>query len=69
LTRISGKALAYPSRKTFSHPEVGPITLDCDVLIAQGSDVRLVVYTAPPGSTDADSLALLGAIGLQSFSR
>ena len=57
------------SRKTFSHPEVGPITLDCDVLVAQGSDVRLVVYTAPPGSTDAESLALLGAIGLQSFSR
>lgn len=55
------------SRKTFSHPEVGPITLDCDVLVAQGSDLRLVVYTATNGSSDADSLALLGAIGLQSF--
>jgi transcriptional regulator with XRE-family HTH domain len=55
-------------RKTFSHPEVGLITLDCDVLVAQGSDLRLVVYTAASGSTDAESLALLGAIGLQSFS-
>lgn len=55
-------------RKTFSHPEVGLITLDCDVLVAQGSDLRLVVYTAAEGSADADSLPLLGAIGLQSFS-
>jgi MmyB-like transcription regulator ligand binding domain len=57
------------SRKTFSHPEIGLITLDCDVLVAQGSDLRLVVYTAPHGSSDAESLALLGTIGLQSFSR
>ena len=56
------------SRKTFLHPEAGPITLDCDVLVVQGSDLRLVVYTAPSGSPDAESLALLGAIGLQSFS-
>ena len=56
------------SRKTFLHPEVGLITLDCDVLVVQGSDLRLVVYTAPSGSSDAESLALLGAIGLQSFS-
>ena len=56
------------NRKTFSHPEVGLITVDCDVLVAQGSDLRLVVYTAASGSSDAESLALLGAIGLQSFS-
>ena len=47
------------SRKTFSHPEVGLITVDCDVLVAQGSDLRLVVYTAPPDSPDARALALL----------
>lgn len=55
------------SRKTFLHPEVGEITLDCDVLVVQGSDLRLIVYTAPAGSPAAESLALLGAIGLQSF--
>ena len=53
--------------KTFNHPEIGEITLDCDVLAVQGSDLNVVVYTAPSGSRDADSLALLGAIGLQAF--
>jgi hypothetical protein len=56
------------SRKTFRHPEVGEITLDCDVLVVQGTDLRLVVYTAPSGSGDAEALALLGTIGLQAFS-
>jgi MmyB-like transcription regulator ligand binding domain len=55
------------SRKTFDHPEIGTLTLDCDVLTVRGSDLRLVVYTAPPGSPDADALALLDAVGLQSF--
>jgi hypothetical protein len=57
-----------PRRKTFRHPEVGTITVDCDVLCVQGSDLRVIVYTAPLGSGDAESLALLGAIGLQTFS-
>jgi hypothetical protein len=46
---------------------VGRVTLDCDVLTVAGSDLRIVVYTAPPGSPDAQSLALLSAVGLQSF--
>jgi transcriptional regulator with XRE-family HTH domain len=54
-------------RKTFEHPESGRITLDCDVLSVSGSDLRLVVYTAAAGSPDAEALALLGAIGLQTF--
>jgi hypothetical protein len=55
-------------RKSIVHPEVGRVTLDCDMLTVMGSDLRLIVYTAAPGSPDADALALLGAIGTQSFS-
>jgi transcriptional regulator with XRE-family HTH domain len=51
--------------KTIIHPEVGPITLDCDVLTVAGSDLRLVVYTAEPSSPDADRLRLVQVIGLQ----
>jgi DNA-binding XRE family transcriptional regulator len=55
------------NRKTIVHPEVGPITLDCDVLTVAGSDLRLVVYTAEPSSPDADRLRLAQVIGLQEF--
>jgi transcriptional regulator with XRE-family HTH domain len=53
------------SSKTIVHPEVGPITLDCDVLTVAGSDLRLVVYTAEPSSPDAGRLRLVQVIGLQ----
>ena len=61
--------VAHPQakRKTFRHPEVGMVMLDCDTLTVEGSDLRLIVYTAPAGSSDADALALLGAVGLQTF--
>jgi hypothetical protein len=39
----------------------------CGWVAGEGSDLRLIVYTATPGSRDADTLALLGAVGLQSF--
>jgi transcriptional regulator with XRE-family HTH domain len=60
-------ARAPAKRKTFRHPEVGDVTLDCDALSVDGSGLRLIVYTATPGSRDADTLALLAAVGLQSF--
>ena len=57
-----------PSSKTIDHPDVGPITLDCDVLTVAGSDLRLVVYTAEPSSPDASRLRLVQVIGLQRLS-
>lgn len=37
-----------PSRKTVLHPELGLTTYDCDVLILDGSDLRIVLYSAVP---------------------
>ena len=42
------------------HPELGPITVDCDVLSVPAVDLRVVAFTAAPGSEDADKLRLLG---------
>ncbi|MER5436185.1 helix-turn-helix transcriptional regulator [Streptomyces sp. NPDC002588] len=55
------------SRKTVDHPQVGPLTLDCDVLRVDGSDLRIMVYTAEPGTRDAERLELLSVIGLQTL--
>jgi transcriptional regulator with XRE-family HTH domain len=46
-------------RKTIDHPQAGPITFDCDVLSADGSDLRLIVYSVEPGSADAAALRSL----------
>ncbi|MEV5326748.1 helix-turn-helix transcriptional regulator [Nonomuraea sp. N2-4H] len=46
-------------RKTFDHPEVGSMTLDCDILSVAGSDLRIIVYTAEPGTPDAERFARL----------
>ena len=55
------------SRKTATSTPVGPITIDCDVLTAPGSDLRIVVYTATPGSEDASKLELLRVAGIQAL--
>jgi hypothetical protein len=55
------------SRKTVDHPQVGVITLDCDVLSVTGSGLRIVVYTAEPGTQDAERLALLSVLGTQTL--
>ncbi|MFD0736000.1 helix-turn-helix transcriptional regulator [Planotetraspora mira] len=55
------------ARKTIEHPQVGPLTLDCDVLSVAGSDLRIMIYTAEPGTQDAERLALLSVVGTQSL--
>ncbi|HYZ30040.1 MAG TPA: helix-turn-helix transcriptional regulator [Thermoleophilaceae bacterium] len=53
--------------KRFIHPLVGTMTLDCQILTSENGTERLVVFTATPGSEDADRLALLSVIGAQGF--
>jgi hypothetical protein len=53
--------------KTGRRPDVGTFTFDCDVLVAPGSDLRIVAYTAAPGSDAADRLRLLNVIGTQAM--
>jgi transcriptional regulator with XRE-family HTH domain len=49
--------------KTFRHPVVGEITVDCDSLTLTDRDQNLVLYTAPQGSPAAEALALLNVLG------
>jgi len=61
-------SLADPSRrKTVDHPAAGLITLDCDTLLVALDDLRISVYTAEPGTEDADRLALATVLGTQSL--
>ena len=55
--------------KIIDHPDVGRIALDCDVLIVAGDDLRIMVYTAEPGTEDAERLALAIVLGTQTLVR
>jgi hypothetical protein len=49
------------------HPNVGVLTLDCQILTADNQLQYLVIFTATPGSEDAERLAFLSVIGNQQF--
>ncbi|MDK0519922.1 helix-turn-helix transcriptional regulator [Streptomyces sp. ML-6] len=51
--------------KTFHHPLVGPVSVNCDVLDIADRDQRVVIYTAAPGSPSEQALRLLSVIGTQ----
>ncbi|WP_416955447.1 helix-turn-helix transcriptional regulator [Streptomyces sp. Agncl-13] len=53
----SGTVAAHrEDRKTVVHPEVGPVDVDCDVLTDGDSDLKIVILTAVPGSSDEAKL-------------
>jgi transcriptional regulator with XRE-family HTH domain len=52
-------------RKSHDVPGMGRITLDCDLLAVPDDDQLLIVYSAAPGSPDAEKLDLLRVVGLQ----
>jgi len=53
--------------KVVLHPAVGTIALDCDTLVVAGDDLRVMVYTAEPGTEDAERLDLAILLGTQSL--
>jgi hypothetical protein len=52
-------------RKRIHHPQVGELELDCDVLHVSDVDQVMVVYSAAPGTRDAENLALLRVVGVE----
>ncbi len=46
-------------RKTFEHPDLGPIRVNCDVLPLPDDDQQVVFITADPGSPSARALRRL----------
>jgi hypothetical protein len=45
-------------RETIERPAVGEITVDCDVLHAGETDLKIVALTAPSGNEDASKMEL-----------
>lgn len=54
--------------KTYAVPGIGRLTLDCERLDVPDDDQMLIVYSAAPGSPDAEKLDLLRVVGLQDMS-
>jgi transcriptional regulator with XRE-family HTH domain len=52
---------SHPYR--FIHPELGPIEFDCEMLATPAADQRLMIFTPPPGGTEA--LEMLRVLGPQ----
>ncbi|MET8971205.1 helix-turn-helix transcriptional regulator [Streptomyces hydrogenans] len=60
-------AVRRHSRMRVEHPLIGPVDLDCQVLLAPEGEQRLVFLTPPPGTDTADRLALLTVVGTEQF--
>jgi hypothetical protein len=46
---------------------MGPLALDCDILTVAGSDLHIMIYTAEPGTEDAERVTLLTVLGTQNL--
>jgi transcriptional regulator with XRE-family HTH domain len=58
-------AVHRSDRKRFHHPVVGELELECEALLTDDRQQRLVVFTARPGSEAYERLQLLRVVGLQ----
>lgn len=55
--------LRYSEEKRFVHPEVGELSLYCQVVVDPDQLLSLLVLTATPGSESAERLRLLTVVG------
>ena len=62
-------AVRRRTRMRVLNPNIGPIELDCEVLLTPSDDQRLEVFTTPPGTDYDDYLRLLGVLGHEHFAR
>jgi transcriptional regulator with XRE-family HTH domain len=51
--------------KSFQHPLVGLVTMNCDALAIPDRDQQVIIYTATPGSPSEEALKLLSVVGTQ----
>lgn len=49
--------------KRYTHPEVGPLELNCQILLDPDESHTLLVFTAAPGSESYEKLQLLSVVG------
>ncbi|MFV8053533.1 helix-turn-helix transcriptional regulator [Mycobacterium sp. 48b] len=51
--------------KTFAHPTVGAVSVNCDTLDIADRDQRVIIYTTEPGSPSEEAMRLLAVLGTQ----
>ena len=57
------------SRKTYQHPQVGLLEMQCDVVLSPDTGRRLIALRPQPGTDSAERLDLLRVVGTQSFAK
>lgn len=60
-------AVLRASHKTFLHPQVGALVLDCEILLSANGEQSLILYTPRPGTDAAEKLQLLRVLGHERF--
>lgn len=60
-------AIRRTTLKVLTHPEVGRLDLQCDVVLSPPSEQRLVLFRPQPGTPTAERLDLLRVLGTQVF--
>ncbi|BEP13377.1 helix-turn-helix transcriptional regulator [Acidothermaceae bacterium B102] len=60
-------AVRRTTRKLLQHPDVGPLDLQCDVVLSPPSGQRLVLFRPQPGTGTAERLEMLRVLGVQDF--